>query len=408
MPKPAVFKQVAPDRLELREGGGCLALFGVPFLAAGIFVILIGAGVVPIQNARDIAFWLWPLIVVFGLVFAGVGGALVFGRGRTVVDLSRGRLVKQWTVLVPVRRQEYSLQNYDAVIVRFEAGDSGNPDAYPVGLRPRAGGADLKVHSFPKYGDSRAGAVMLARFLRLPLVDAVTTHESVLAADHLDETLQDRLHHGDDRPDIVARPLRMHTQVVESASEVRVVIPGSRFNVGTVLGFVVPVTVLVFVAPNLIRFFVRTRTPDFVQFFFLGFLALVCVVLPLLHGLNAVRRTVRGQTLVTVTPDTIVVDVRDAWRTRETRIAAADVLDIDYGTAEAAVDAARPTVKMVGQGRAVPRWLAALTRFARSKGITLKTKERLVNFGAGLPDEELRYLYAVIKRVLGGTSGSRW
>ncbi len=36
-----------------------------------------------------------------------------------------------------------------------------------------------------------------------------------------------------------------------------------------------------------------------------------------------------------------------------------------------------------------------------SSGITVKTKTGLVHFGAGLPDNELRYLHAIIARVLG-------
>ena len=34
----AAFKEVSPGRLEIREGGGCLTLFGLPFLLTGIFM----------------------------------------------------------------------------------------------------------------------------------------------------------------------------------------------------------------------------------------------------------------------------------------------------------------------------------------------------------------------------------
>ena len=45
---------------------------------------------------------------------------------------------------------------------------------------------------------------------------------------------------------------------------------------------------------------------------------------------------------------------------------------------------------------------------AKSKGIIVKCRNGLVTFGAGLPDEEIRYLYAVVLRALGGTDGHRW
>ena len=58
-----IVRQVAPDRLEIKEGGGCLTLFGVPFLAAGIFVTLIVARIVPLKNASGLPAWAWPLIL---------------------------------------------------------------------------------------------------------------------------------------------------------------------------------------------------------------------------------------------------------------------------------------------------------------------------------------------------------
>jgi hypothetical protein len=38
------FRYTAPERLQFREGGGCLSLFGMPFFAAGLFMLLSVAG----------------------------------------------------------------------------------------------------------------------------------------------------------------------------------------------------------------------------------------------------------------------------------------------------------------------------------------------------------------------------
>jgi hypothetical protein len=40
----AVIKEVGPGRLEIGEGGGCLTLFGLPFFATGIFMVLASFG----------------------------------------------------------------------------------------------------------------------------------------------------------------------------------------------------------------------------------------------------------------------------------------------------------------------------------------------------------------------------
>ena len=61
------YRVTTPDTLEFREGGGILSLFGLPFLAAGVFVTLIGLGIVRPDNAAEIPGWCWPLLALMGL-----------------------------------------------------------------------------------------------------------------------------------------------------------------------------------------------------------------------------------------------------------------------------------------------------------------------------------------------------
>jgi hypothetical protein len=193
------FRQVAPDQLQVREGGGCLCLFGLPFLAAGILVTLIGVGIVPVQNAAQVPAWAWPLILLMGLIFVAVGGDLVLGRRWTTLDTGRGIIRKQWGLLVPLRGEEYPAHDYEAVLLSFETGDSDTADRYPVLLRAGTGRADLALSSTSQYGESRDQAAAVARFLGFPLVDTSTDHESVTRADRVDAPFQERLRTGEDR-----------------------------------------------------------------------------------------------------------------------------------------------------------------------------------------------------------------
>jgi hypothetical protein len=54
---PRPFRQPAPDRVEIREGGGCLSIFGLPFLAAGVFTALIGLQIIPVSNKDEVPAW---------------------------------------------------------------------------------------------------------------------------------------------------------------------------------------------------------------------------------------------------------------------------------------------------------------------------------------------------------------
>ena len=49
-----------------------------------------------------------------------------------------------------------------------------------------------------------------------------------------------------------------------------------------------------------------------------------------------------------------------------------------------------------------------MRRLVASKGITVKCRKGLFTFGAGLPDDEVRYLHALVVRALGDSDGRRW
>jgi hypothetical protein len=413
------FRQIAPDQLQIRDGGGCLSLFGLPFLLAGIFVALIGAGIVPMRNAHQAPVWGLALVLLVGLIFVAAGGALVMGRRWITLDAGRGMVLKQWGLFIPMRAEEHSLVDYDAVVVRFAAGDSDTSERYPVLLRAAAGKADLTLTSPTAYGGSREAAAAVAKLLRLPLVDATTDHESVTGADRVDAPYQERLRAGDDREEEAPRPLRMQCQVRESGSAVEIVIPGSGFKPGRLLGFVVFAGLLAYVAPQLLWFFRRTNTPDAVQLAFFGFALLLFVGIPLLGVIHSVALAVNGRTVVKASAEGIAIEERRGWRVQATRIPTADILGLDYGTAQEAfatarrdaeqrMTQARRSIPSPRPGGVEPRWVAVWRRLVRSKGIIVKSRSGLVTFGAGLPDDEVRYLHAIVTRVLGGADGRRW
>src|SRR5688572_12655468 len=94
------FRLVTPDRLQLREGGGCLSVFGVPFFAAGIFMGLTAAGIVPMHGGGAYA---RPVLALLAIVFTIVGGTLVFGRSWTTIDRAQRQVIKQWGLVIPMR-----------------------------------------------------------------------------------------------------------------------------------------------------------------------------------------------------------------------------------------------------------------------------------------------------------------
>ena len=103
--------------LEIRSGGGCLSVFGLPFLLAGLFVMQIPLGIIPVEAHRG------PLpsvfVVLFGSVFAAVGAALVFGRSGIVLDRGPRPDHQWWGLLVPMKRTECMLDAIRQVEMDF-------------------------------------------------------------------------------------------------------------------------------------------------------------------------------------------------------------------------------------------------------------------------------------------------
>jgi hypothetical protein len=178
----------------------------------------------------------------------------------------------------------------------------------------------------------------------------------------------------------------------------------------------IPIAIPLFLVPALVPFFRQTQTPDAIGWIFIAFLTVCFGVLPLLTVVNGLLRSRRGATIVEISPEGVRVLERGAWRTRTlASLDAADIVDVDYSTQESAVAAARHAAdqQVLQSGRSTPatlgprteRLLAAIVRSTRGRGLTVKARHGLTTFGAGLEDEEVRYLHSVIRRAL--DSGDR-
>ena len=214
----AVIKEVGPGRLEIREGGGCLTLFGLLFFATGIFMVLASFGVVTMRSDGEAV----TQAAAFGLgvLFTLVGGVLTFGRSITSIDVGQQVITKQWRILLPVRTWTYQLGDYNAVTLAFVRGDSDSADKYPIGLKGNAV-APLPLCSPTQYAEARQYAAAVARHLGLDIDDTSTDHPSRVTASEVDAALRDRLRSRASAP-APARPSVMKSDVSDGSGSVRI------------------------------------------------------------------------------------------------------------------------------------------------------------------------------------------
>ena len=388
-----------------------MSAFGVPFFAAGIFVVLTLVGLVPMRNAEQLPWFAWPFLVLMGIAFIAVGGALVFGRTWTTIDRSQRAVIKQWGLLVPLRERVVPLAGFVAVRLGFVEGDSDSVDQFPVALTARTGG-DLQLRSFTAYMEARACARAVAEHLELEIEDASTDHPVRLPPRDIDLTLREQFRRNGAVHDAVARPSCARSRVTQEAGLVTIVIPSRPVPVLVLAAGLIPIALVLYVGPPLATFFRESRTPAPVAWAFLGFLTLFFGVLPLTVIVNGFLRSRRGATIVDVSTHRLRVQARGAWTTRTIlSMEASDILDVDYSSRESTIASAKRAAEQQGlksypssstSSPRVERLVGALSRLAKGRGVIVKTRSGLTTFGERLDDEEIRYLHSVVRRALIG------
>jgi hypothetical protein len=308
-----------------------------------------------------------------------------------------------------MRERVAPLHGYAAVTLGFVEGDSDSADRFPIALKAQAG-PDLSLCSFTVYPDARACAKAIADHLHLDLEDASTDHPVRVPAGQPDLVFQERARREGTPSGDVTRPADARSRIAREHGVTTVVIPARPLPILTLAGGAVPIGIALVVLPSLWEFFRRTRTPDPVAWFFIAFLGLF-IALPTTSLFNAFVRSRRGATIIEVSRQSLSIRERGAWTTRAVAsVEASDILGVDYSTrdstlaearrtAEHQVLQARPTASTT-VGPRIERMLAALARFGRGKGLTVKTRTGLLTFGETLDDAEVRYLHAVIVRAL--------
>lgn len=409
-----ILPQHDPDVLETRSGGGCLSLFGLPFLVAGLFIMQMPFRLIPVENSDEMP---WFFFMLFGLVFAAVGGVLVFGRSGLILDRRTGMAVKWWGPLLPMSRKEYPLETLKAVSIHKNVGDSDSPTTYPVGITGEAGQKPIKVTDSTEYEQARREAEQLAKFLGLAVTDTSSGKKVVRAASELDESVRDRARRtGAKITSLPDPPFDMRTKVLESGDGVVLEIPGPPLNLihyfSIGVAAVVSVSALSFLIFNLDPSDL-TWPPSIRDVIVGALILLIFVAGPIFSALVHVRRDRDRSTLVTASPALLRVEERVRGKVMNSEIPGDQLEELTLPTIQDAATAMNEQqtgkpgyelgdtgVMRLPDGRPMPGIMVSLLKMAPSSGIVARSDTATINFGAGLPEPELRYLHALILKAM--------
>jgi hypothetical protein len=405
---PLIYKDQAT--LEIRSGGGCISIFGLPFLLAGLFVMQIPLGIIPMKGSSGTLPSIF--IFLFGSVFAAVGAALVFGRSGIILDRGRGRIVQWYGLLVPMKRTEYLLDSVGQVEMNFSSGDSDSAATWPVTLSGESIAKPISVLQPTSFPEARQVAEELARFLRKPLVDSSTGERVTRDPEHLDESYRDRMRRtGEAVSFLPPEPPTMRSRVERTGDGFILRIPenaksGSHY---------IPVFASLVFAGFVVWFFLlpilTLPMPGFFQYIFLGFIGLFFIAGPVLSALMGVFRLKKQFEQITVTKNILRVEALKQGKRTATEILVSELEDLVAPTMRGVMNTTEvPGMKKVPlgdtgsprmpDGRPVPRFLLSLMKMVGSKGIIARSDKAMVEFAGGLDEAEVAYLFALIRKTI--------
>jgi len=156
-----------PDILKMKRGSGCLSVSGLPFLLAGLFVLQIPSGFIPVEIEEGPI--ILALIMPLGLVFTIAGAALVFVRNGITVNRRSRTITQWWGLFVPMKRTEYRLDAFECVCLDLHAGDRDSGDVCVINLIGSGHSAPFYIPSPDDYESARRTAEQLSHFLDIPL-----------------------------------------------------------------------------------------------------------------------------------------------------------------------------------------------------------------------------------------------
>ncbi len=405
---PFTYKDQAT--LEIRSGGGCISIFGLPFLLSGLFVMQVPLGITPVQQSPGTLPSIF--VVLFGAIFAAVGAALVFGRMGIILDRSTGRIIQWYGLIVPMKRKEYLLDSVGQVEMSFFSGDSDSAPTWPVTLSGNGIAKPIFVLRPTSFAEARQLAEELARFLRKPLVDSSTGKKITRNYEYLDESYRDRMKRtGEVNGLLPPEPSTMRSRVERTGDDLIIHIP---LNTKSVIHYIPVFAPLVFAGIAALFFLppiLRQFRDSFIDFISPGLIVLFFIAGLVILALKGMYRLKKEFERITVTKAFLRVETLKQGKQISTEIPLSELEDLVAPTTRGVMNAIEaPGMKKVllgdtgtprmPDGRPVPRFLLSLMKMAGSKGIIARSDKTMIQFAGGLDEAEVALIFALIRKTI--------
>lgn len=378
------------DRFELKSGGGCMALFGLPFLLIGISVIASVFIPAEVRNGDPIP---WYFGIPFGSIFTAVGGSLIFGRSLFVIDKINDRVIKSWCLFAPLKKEEYDLSEFNKIKVTKEVrrGNNSTTTVYPVYLEGED--TELNVQESQLYNESRKLSEELSNFLNFDVWDSSTGSTLVRKAGTMDKSVREQILESGEEIIIPDEPENIRSQCYMLGDTFVAEIPPIGFKLSSIISLLS----LLFFFPFLSVFFTDFNfykefesMPLAVVVIMAGFMSLFILV-PISIAYKAMIKPIFAKSKLELNKYELRY-IESAIFSKTT------IIDCDE-IEEISISGGVPIETQDDDGvQKLARSIARLS--GKVGGIIVRTDKQTLAIGSHLDIEELKYIEAIMKQTL--------
>ena len=364
-----------PDLLIFKSGGGCLMIFGLPFLIAGIAVMTS-----PFWDPKNAP---WYFMVPFGAIFATIGVAMIFGRAGVSIDKRMGQVNQWWGLLFPLKTNLYNLADIQQVSISKKIRRSKNSSytVYPVCLKGAT--VQIDIEEPQAYGEARRCAENLAKFTGLPLADSTSGQEVIRDPDRLDESIREKVRRTGAR-EIPSAPANMKTSYSIDGQEIQLDIPPSGWHPIFFIPILLGLGIAAFIYFSAVHGLLHDSKAPLPFKLFGG----LFIILPLIGVVMPALKLATRRYTVLVSPQKLTLESRWALGKSIQTMAAEEIEELQLSQGPLPEEAKETPVPKI------------LFEIMGSGNILVRSDKTTLTFGKGLDRQELEWLLALIENTI--------
>lgn len=217
--------QESPMELKLNSSisvGRVIA--GLIFMGIGLLMLATASGIIDVPNSPP------TVMLVIGTIFLVLSLVFWLAKKGLVLDKGRGEILKWYGLLIPMKTSTLRTDEFDKVKIIKEEKRTKNSKVifYPVKLVKKDAEDSFTVDTFMSYHQGRVFAEKIALFFELPLHDESTGRLQIRQPADLNKSIKQLAKEKGEKVELPAMPPNMTASVKQDGEGIIIEIPVTR------------------------------------------------------------------------------------------------------------------------------------------------------------------------------------